>query len=282
MTMDRNITDQVWLVTGCSSGLGRALSESVLERGGSLVATARNIDTIRPLIEKWPEQVKLCTLDVTRPDTITSAIENAIGWKGRIDVLVNNAGYGIVGAVEEVNEEDAQAAFDANFFGVYRVLRASLPYMRRQAAGHIVNVSSMLGHTSMAGFGLYSAVKFAVEGLSEALAKEVAPFGIGVTIVAPGPFRTSFRGHGLQMAMPKQPYEQTLSDFRRTLIESDGKQPGDPSRAGNLIIDAVNSESPPLHLILGEPALEQVRAKLASVAADMDRWERASVDTAFR
>jgi NAD(P)-dependent dehydrogenase (short-subunit alcohol dehydrogenase family) len=281
MTGSRKISDQVWLVTGCSTGLGRALSEAILKAGGLLVATARNVEAISDLKARWPDQVTLCALDVTDPDSIAVAVAAALAWKGRIDVLVNNAGYGIVGAIEEVDEDEAEAAFETNFFGVFRMIRAVLPHMRERGSGHIVNVSSMLGHTSMAGFGLYSAVKFAVEGLSEALVKEVAPFGIAVMIVAPGPFRTAFRGPGLRMAEPRAPYDGTLRDFRRNLIESDGKQPGDPERAGALIVEAVNAENPPLRLILGEPALKQIRVKLASVAADMDRWEKQSVDTAF-
>jgi NAD(P)-dependent dehydrogenase (short-subunit alcohol dehydrogenase family) len=281
MDTKRDVAGQVWLITGCSSGLGHALAVSVLERGGNVIATARDAGTLADIKNRWPSNVLLCPLDVTRPDTIASAVAEALAWKGRIDVLVNNAGYGIVGAIEEVDEDEAKAAFDTNFFGVYRMTRAVLPSMRSRGAGHIVNLSSMLGHTSAAGFGLYSAVKFAVEGLSEALAKEVAPFGIGVTIVAPGPFRTAFRGRGLHMALPRAPYDETLRDFRRNLMESDGQQPGDPRRGGDLIIDAVNADAPPLRLILGEPALRQVRAKLASVAADMDQWERASIATAF-
>ncbi len=281
MNARRDIGNQIWLITGCSSGFGRALSEAVLGRGGQVVATARDPSTLADLQERWPDRVRLARLDVTDPASINSAVADAIAWRGRIDVLVNNAGYGVVGAIEEIDEEEVEAAFDANFYGVYRLTRAVLPHMREAGSGHVVNVSSMLGHVSAAGYGIYSAVKFAVEGMSEALAKEVAPFGIRTTIVAPGPFRTDFRKRGLHMASPRPPYDETLKAFRENLKASDGKQPGDPQRAAALIIDAVNDAEPPLRLVLGETAITQIRAKLASVAADMDRFEKASIDTAF-
>jgi NAD(P)-dependent dehydrogenase (short-subunit alcohol dehydrogenase family) len=225
--------------------------------------------------------VKTVALDVTRADTIDSARAAALDWRGGVDVLVNNAGYGLVGAAEEVSDAQALAAFDANLFGAHRMVRAFLPSMRERGSGRIVNVSSMLGHVGAAGFGFYAAVKFAVEGFSESLAKEVAPFGIGVTIVAPGPFRTAFRGKGLQMADPQPPYDESLAAFRRNLLASDGQQPGDPVRGAALIFDAVTSASPPLRLVLGEVAMTQIEAKLAAVAADIAQWRECSAATAF-
>jgi NAD(P)-dependent dehydrogenase (short-subunit alcohol dehydrogenase family) len=281
MAMGREPDSRVWLVTGCSSGLGRALAEALVKRGHSVVATARNPDTLSALREMAPDQVLPLALDVTKPESIEAAREAALAWRGKVDVLVNNAGYGLVGAAEEVSDAEALAAFDANLFGIHRVVRSFLPTMRAHGQGHIVNVSSMLGHVGAAGFTFYAAVKFAVEGFSESLAKEVEPFGIKVTIVAPGPFRTAFRSKGLQMAEPKPPYDASLAEFRKNLLAADGTQPGDPRRGAELIIDAVSDPNPPLRLVLGEIAMAQVQAKQDRVVADISRWKDRSAATAF-
>ena len=281
MRARRDVSKQIWMITGCSSGFGRALSEAVLERGGQVVATARDPASLAGLRERFPDRVHAARLDVTDGGSIQSATGDAVARHGRIDVLVNNAGYGVVGAVEEIDEEEVRAAFDANFFGMYRLIRAVLPHMRAAGSGHIVNFSSMLGHVGSPGFGIYSAVKFAVEGMTEALAKEIAPFGVRTTIVVPGPFRTDFRRRGLHTAAPRAPYDATLRAFRENLKASDGTQPGDPRRAAALIVDALGEDEPPLRLVLGEPAMTAIRAKLASVAADIDRFEKASAGTAF-
>lgn len=271
----------VWLITGCSTGIGRALARALLARGEAVVATARDRATLADLDPANSGRLLALDLDVTRPETIERARDAALGWRGGVDVLVNNAGYGLVGAAEEISDEQALAAFETNVFGVHRMVRAFLPAMRERGRGHIVNVSSMLGHVGAAGFSFYAAVKFAVEGFSESLAPELAPFGIGVTLVAPGPFRTAFRSKGLQMAAPQPPYDQSLAEFRRNLLASDGKQPGDPERAAELIVDAVTAPEPPLRLVLGEVAMAQVETKLAKVAADIARWRERSAATAF-
>jgi len=229
----------------------------------------------------FPGRAKALRLDVTDQDSIDDALENAIEWKGRIDVLVNNAGFGTVGALEEIDEDEAHIAFDANFFGVYRVIRAALPQLRKQGSGHILNVSSMIGFVGVGGFSFYSAVKFAVEGLSEALAKEMKPFGIRVTILEPGPFRTDFRSRGMRMAPQHPAYADSLGGFRKTLIETDGTQPGDPQKAARLIIEMVDSDNPPLRLPLGEVCMNSMRQKLEAVKHDIETWEKASRATAF-
>lgn len=274
-------SNRVWFITGCSSGLGRALSEAVLQHGDSAVVTARDVRAVTDLEAKFPDQAKAVQLDVTDQDSIDAAIANAIAWKGGIDVLVNNAGFGTVGALEEIDEDEAHIAFDANFFGVYRVIRAALPHMRKQRGGRILNVSSMIGFVGVGGFAFYSAVKFAVEGLSEALAKELAPFGIRVTIIEPGPFRTDFRRRGMRMAPQHPAYAESLGAFRKTLIETDGKQPGDPRKAAKLIVDMVGSDNPPVRLPLGEVCMNAMRQKLTAVKQDIDAWEAASRATAF-
>jgi len=274
-------TDRVWFITGCSSGLGRALCEAVLHHGDAAVVTARDVRTVADLEKTFPGRAKAVRLDVTDQDSIDAAIDAAIAWKGRIDVLVNNAGFGTVGAIEEIDEDEAHIAFDANFFGVYRVIRAALPHMRKQGSGHILNVSSMIGFVGVGGFSFYSAVKFAVEGLTEALAKEMKPFGIRVTIVQPGPFRTDFRSRGMRMAPQHPAYAASLGGFRKALIETDGTQPGDPQKAAGLIIEMVNSENPPLRLPLGEVCMNAMRQKLEAVKQDIDAWEAASRATAF-
>lgn len=280
--MDRDgLRGQVWVVTGASSGLGRALAEAIVVHGGSVVAAARTPSSIEPLRRLAPDRVLPVRLDVTQPTEVEACIAEALAWRHQIDVLVNNAGFGTIGAAEEADEASIKAAFDTNFLGVHRMIRAVLPAMRERGRGHIVNVSSMLGHVGLPGYSIYCAVKFAVEGLSEALAREVAPFGIGVTVVAPGPFRTDFRSRSMQAVPPRAPYDRTLKAFRESLLATDGTQPGDPRLAGDLIIDAVTSPRPPLHLVLGEIAMAQVRAKAAALEADIARFEPASRATAF-
>ncbi|HWK43506.1 MAG TPA: oxidoreductase [Stellaceae bacterium] len=274
-------TSRVWLVTGCSSGLGRALCQRVLETGDRVVVTARNTASIADLVAEYPGHALPLTLDVTDPGSIAAAVDQAVARAGRIDVLVNNAGYGIVGALEEIDETEGQRVFDANVFGTYRVIRALLPHMRGRHAGHILNISSMGGLVAGAGFAFYNATKFAVEGMSEALALEVAPFGIKVTIVEPGPFRTDFRSRSMYSAPPMDAYAETVGCFRKAMAETDGKQPGDPRRAADAMIAAVNAAEPPLHLPLGEICVQAIRRKLFSVGQEIDRWEAVSLATSF-
>ena len=273
---------RIWFVTGCSSGLGRALCERLLENGARVVCTARDVNAIADLRQRFGERAIILPLDVTNPDSVQSAVQSALARTGAIDVVVNNAGYGLVGALEEVDEEAMKAAFDANVYGAYRVTRAVLPHMRERGSGHILNVSSMMGFIGAPGFCFYSATKFAVEGMTEALAGEVAGFGIKVTLVEPGPFRTDFRSRSMKEVPPMDAYADTVGKFRRTLRETDGQQPGDPHRAAEAMMTIVGSDDPPLRLPLGEICLNGMRAKLGRVKDELDRWESVTVATSFQ
>lgn len=257
------------------------MAREVLARGERAVVTARRLESVRPFEQKFPDQALALRLDVTEPDSVREAVTQAIRRMGRIDVLVNNAGYGVVGAVEEVTDGEARGIFETNVMGLLSVTQAVLPHMRQRRSGHILNISSMTGLFAPPGFGLYSGTKFAVEGLSEALAAEVKPLGIRVTLVEPGPFRTNFRG-GLVIAATVLPdYEKTVGLVRRTMSEPGGKQPGNPALAAKVMIEVVNAANPPLRLPLGQIAIAQIRNKLASVEQDVAQWEQVTVATSF-
>jgi NAD(P)-dependent dehydrogenase (short-subunit alcohol dehydrogenase family) len=275
------LSRRVWLVTGSSSGLGRALCERLLEKGESVACSARRTASVADLVRRYPDRALAVELDVTSPQSIARAVEFVLAKLGRVDVLVNNAGYGVVGALEEFEEAEVRRVFDANVFGVYRVTRALLPHLRERGGGHILNISSMGGLVAGAGFGFYNATKFAVEGLSEALAREVAPFGIKVTIVEPGPFRTDFRNRSLYSAPALDAYAQTVGKFRETLSDGDGKQPGDPRRAADAMIAAVDAAEPPLRLPLGDICVQAIRKKMTAQTAEIDRWLEISLATSF-
>jgi NAD(P)-dependent dehydrogenase (short-subunit alcohol dehydrogenase family) len=257
------------------------LSERVLARGDRAVCTARDTAKLADFAQRFPDRAFPLALDVTDAAQVTAAIATAIARTGGIDVLVNNAGYGLVGALEEVDEDAVRAAFDANLYGAYRLMRAVLPHMRARRSRHILNISSMAGLVGVPGFTFYSATKFALEGLSEAVAQEVAPFGIRLTIIEPGPFRTDFRNRSMVSAPPMEIYADTVGKFRRTLAETDGKQPGDPLRGADAMIAVVEAENPPLRLPLGEVCLGMARRKIASVTRELDRWEDLSLATSY-
>lgn len=277
-----NNTNKVWLITGSSTGLGRALAQAVLERGYRLVATARQPEQLKELSERYPNRVTSIALDVTHLESIQQAVEAALNAYGRIDVLVNNAGYATLGAIEEVSDEDIKRQFDTNLFGALNVTRAVLPTMREQRSGHILNISSVGGVVSIAGIGIYNATKFALEGISEALAQEVRSLGINVTIIEPGDFRTDVKGRSLVVP------EHTLSDYAETsgkmiqrIQASNGKQLGDPDKAAAAMIRVIESEDPPLRLALGEDAVNMITQKLASMKAELEAWKAVSMNTAL-
>lgn len=273
---------KVWLITGCSTGFGRALAEAVLAKGYRLIATARKPDQLQDLVEKYAGQVHTVGLDVTNLDNIRSAVDEAKDAFGRIDVLVNNAGYGTLGAIEEISDEAIKRQFDTNVFGTLNTIRAVLPIMRGQRSGHILNLSSVGGMVAFAATGIYCSTKFAVEGLSEALSKEVAPLGIKVTIVEPGAFRTDFNGRSL--SVPDQQisdYAETTGKFLEWMNQMDGKQPGDPEKAAQAMIQVVESDNPPLRLALGEDAVNGIEQKLLSAKAELDQWRSLSLNTAY-
>ena len=274
--------DAVWFITGCSTGFGREIAKVILERGGQAVVTARDAGRVEDLADPYPDRALALGLDVTRDDEIADAVAQAEQRFGAIDVLVNNAGYGYMAAIEEGDDEDIRAQFEANVFGLIAMTKAVLPGMRARKRGHIVNLSSQGGLVGFPGVGYYNASKFAVEGLSEALAGEIRPLGLGVTIVEPGPFRTDWAGRSLRM--PKHDidaYAETAGKRRRDISGYSGTQLGDPVRAAHAIVSAVESPEPPLHLLLGSVALKIVRAKLAALQAEIDTWESASLSADF-
>ncbi|MEN3285208.1 MAG: hypothetical protein V7607_6348 [Solirubrobacteraceae bacterium] len=279
--MTRNTTPRVWLITGTSSGLGRALAQAALEHGHRVVATARSTDRIAELEREFPDRALAVPLDVTDADQARAAIDAALRAFGRIDVVVNNAGYGALGALEELSDDELRRQFDTNVFGALNVTRAVLPQLRRQRSGHIVQLSSLSGVVPNAGEGAYAGSKSALEGLSESLAKEVAHLGIRVTIVEPGPFRTDFAGRSLQKAAPIDDYAESVGATRDLVAQLDGAQPNDPIRGAEAIIQAIESPNPPLRLALGEQAIEAIRAKLDERRAELDAWAEVGAATAF-
>jgi NAD(P)-dependent dehydrogenase (short-subunit alcohol dehydrogenase family) len=272
----------VWLITGCSSGLGRALAERVLRHGHQCIATARNPEQILDLVRAYPDTSMTLALDVIDDKQRRDAVARAEEAFGSIDVLVNNAGHGYSAAIEEGEERDIRAMFDTNFFGLAAMTRLVLPGMRSRGRGHIVNISSVGGLVGNPASGYYSATKFAVEGLSQALAKEVAPLGIRVTLIEPGPFRTDFQGRSMNpVSKPIDAYALTAGVRRTQLRDSSGKQAGDPARAADAIIKVVDSADPPLHLVLGRVGVQRVREELRGVLRSIDTWESVSLRTDF-
>ena len=276
-------SDAVWLVTGCSSGLGRAIGEQVLEAGYRLVTTARDPSALTGLVEKGGERAMAVALDVTDTNSVAAAVRAAEERFGAVDVLVNNAGYGYFAALEEGEEADIQAMFQTNVYGPWRVANAVLPGMRDRGHGHIVNISSVGGLVTFPAVGFYHMAKFAVEGFSETLANELQPFGVGVTVVEPGAFRTEFRGTSMRQSAIRLPaYAETAGKARDNVIAANGKQQGDPARGGRAIIKAVEAEHPPLHLVIGGDALDLIRKKMDDLTHDLDTWETVTRSTNFQ
>jgi len=270
----------VWFITGCSTGFGREIAQAALRRGCRAVVTARNPARLGSFTAE--PNALVTALDVTKPDQIAAAVQLAESRFGRIDVLVNNAGYGYLSAIEEGEDAEVRAMFEANVFGLIAVTKAVLPGMRARRRGHVFNISSIGGRIGFPGSGYYAATKFAVAGLSEALAAESAPLGIKVTSIEPGPFRTDWAGRSLKT--PKvalADYAETAGKRRATLQGYSGKQPGDPARLAQVVIQAAESANPPLHLLLGRPAYEQAEQKLKALGAEMEAWRAASLSADF-
>ena len=277
-----NRENPVWLITGCSTGFGRELAKLVLARGWRAVVTARDPSKVADIAEGHGDRALVLPLDVVRRDQITAAVDAAMRRFGRIDVLVNNAGYGYLAAIEEGEDEAVRAMFETNVFGLIDMTKAVLPIMRAQRSGLIVNVSSIGGITSFAATGYYHGTKYAVEGISESLALEVKPLGIDVLIVEPGAFRTNWAGPSIaQSATNIDDYAATAGERRRQVGARSGKQPGDPARAAQAIIDAALSDRPPLRLLLGKAALDLAHKKLESMRSDFDAWRSTSAGADF-
>ncbi len=281
MTESTDSGSRVWFITGTSTGFGRMLAEEALEHGDRVVVTARDTEQVQEYEQNYPERARAVRLDVTDPEAVRAAVDAAVDAFGRIDVLVNNAGYGYMGAVEEVEDAEIRRQFEVNLFGLLDVTRAVLPQMREQRSGHIVNISSVGGFVGLPGFGIYNSTKFAVEGVSEALAAEVEPLGIHVTIVEPGPFRTDWAGRSLASAPEIEDYAETAGGTREYIAEENGNQEGDPRLAARAMISAVEADEPPLRLPLGQSALDMIREKLDSVRQETDAWEKTTVETSF-
>jgi NAD(P)-dependent dehydrogenase (short-subunit alcohol dehydrogenase family) len=273
---------KVWFITGASTGFGRLLAEQLLADGANVVATARKPEQLTDLTTKYAANVQILPLDVTIQPQIDAVAKDALARFGHIDVLVNNAGYGVNGAIEEVSADEFMPMFNTNVFGLIAVTKAFLPQFRARRSGNIVNLSSIGGLIGSAGWGYYNATKFAVEGLSMALAGEMEPLGVHVTVVEPGPFRTDFLGRsGVEAKEVIPDYTPTAGIARQYLNTQSGKQPGDPQRAVDAIIAAVSAPNPPKHLLLGKIALKRWKNRLEEWSAELAEWESTTTGADF-
>ncbi len=266
-----------WLITGCSTGFGRALALEALAQGHHVAVASRNTNDVSDIIEKYPDLALAVSLDVTNKQQITDAVKLTIEKFGSIDVLVNNAGVGYFGAIEESEDDEVRRMFDINVFGLGNMIQEVLPFMRKQKSGHILNVASIGGLRSFPGVGYYNATKYAVDGLSEALYKEVSPLGIKVTIIAPSGFRTDWAGRSANDTQIKiDDYELTARKNMGDIRKSSGNQPGDPVRAAKAMIMITEVENPPLRLLLGAGALKGARLKIEELKNDFETWAEVS------
>lgn len=274
--------NRIWFITGVSSGLGNALIRAVVQSGDFAIGTFRKQEQVDAFNQGHVGKAFAVKMDVTNSNEVSEGIEAIVTKFGRIDILVNNAGFGFAGSIEEATIEEIRKVFEANFFGTLQVTQAVLPTLRKQKSGHIIQISSHGGFKAMAGFGIYNASKFALEGMSEALASEISPLGIRLTIVEPGPFRTKFAGTGFGLAQKQiEDYQLTAGIFRERIKGVDGKQEGDPHKAAQAIIQMVNAESPPLRLPLGKIALATISSKLAHVQKDLDDWSELAANAVY-
>ena len=264
---------KVWFITGCSTGFGHALAKELLENGYRVAVTARNVEQIKDMVSEYSETAIALTLDVTNHNQIKAAVDAAIAHFGQIDVLVNNAGIGYFAAVEESEEEEVRKMFEINVFGLASMTQAVLPQMRKQRSGHILNIASIGGLRAFPGIGFYNATKFAVDGLSESLSKELAPLGIKVTIIAPSGFRTDWAGRSAKnSSIQIEDYATTAGKNMGDIRGYSGNQPGDPVKAAKAMILVTETENPPLRLLLGKNALKGGRIKLDELKQDFDAW----------
>jgi NAD(P)-dependent dehydrogenase (short-subunit alcohol dehydrogenase family) len=273
---------KVWLITGSSRGLGRALAEAVLAAGHRLVATARKPEDLHDLVEQYGDQVRAVALDVTDPAAARNAVAVATSAFGRLDVVVNNAGYGNINSIEDMAEDDFRAQIETNFFGVVNVTRAALPVLRAQRDGHFIQISSIGGRRASMGLSAYQAAKFAVEGFSESLANEVGPLGIRVTIVEPGGFRTDWGGSSMRIGEIREDYEATVGSYVKFAREHrDAVMYGDPAKAAQVILRIASEKEPPLRLLLGSDAVFLAGVAAAKRAEEDAKWKAISLSTDF-
>lgn len=272
---------KTWFITGASRGFGLNITKAVLDSGDRVVATVRS--GASQLEDEFynDKDLLVLTMDVTRQQEVNLAVEAAIEHFGQIDVLVNNAGYGLLAAVEEGRDEEVRANYEVNVFGTLNVIRAVLPYMRGEQSGHIINISSVGGLTASAGWGLYGSTKFAIEGITEALSAELSPLGIHATVVAPGRFRTNFLDQS-SLLMGKNEYAdyaQTVGKMRRETPDANRRQAGDPAKLAKAFLALAASEKPPVHLLLGQDTISRYRAKAAALEQDISDWYEISTST---
>jgi NAD(P)-dependent dehydrogenase (short-subunit alcohol dehydrogenase family) len=270
---------KVWLITGSSRGFGRSLAEAVLAHGDLLVASARKPEQLHDLVERYGENVRTVELDVTKPEQARAAVAVAVDTFGRLDVVVNNAGYANVAAIEDASEEDMRAQIETDLWGVIHVTRAALPVLHKQRSGHFVQFSSVGGRVGTPGLAAYQTAKFGVEGFSEVLAREVGPLGIKVTIIEPGGFATDWAGSSMSFTEPSEGYQDTIGRLHNRFRQQGGVSAGDPAKAAQAIITIVNEEQPPLRLLLGTDAVLVVRHADQTKLAEIDRWEHLSHST---
>jgi short-subunit dehydrogenase len=272
----------VWFITGCSTGFGRELARHTLELGYPTVVTARNPAQIEDLAKGHEDNALILKLDVTKPDDIESAVKAAVERFGRIDVLVNNAGIGYFGSFEESEMDEVRKMFEINVWGLANMTRAVLPTLRKQRSGTVVNISSQGGLVANPAVSFYTATKFSVEALSEALSKEIAPLGLKVLIVEPGPFRTDWAGRSAnEVPATIEDYRSTSGQRAQMIRDISGNQPGDPVRAAKAIVHAVEAKDPPLRLLLGKQALQNARNKIGELQRDFDAWEKVTIGADF-
>jgi NAD(P)-dependent dehydrogenase (short-subunit alcohol dehydrogenase family) len=268
---------QIWLITGSSRGLGFELAKAVLDAGHRVVATARRPEQLQPLVAQYGDRVSTVALDVTDSAAAQAAVKHAVDTFGRLDVVVNNAGYGNVAAIEDVDESDFRAQFETNFFGVFHLTRAALPVLRKQRAGHIIQIASIGGRVGTAGMSAYQSAKWALEGFSEVLYSEVTPLGIKVTIVEPGGFRTDWAGSSMSVHTPSEPYQPTIGPliaYRET-----ARALGDPVKAARAILHAASLDVPPVRLLLGSDAVHLAERLATARNAEDAKWRTLSVST---
>jgi NADP-dependent 3-hydroxy acid dehydrogenase YdfG len=275
-------TSRVWFVTGCSTGMGRALAEAIIHRGDRLIATARNVSALADLVAAAPDRCVAYALDVTVGTQIQTIVEEAINHWGHVDVVVNNAGVGLLGALEETSYEQMTQNFATNFYGPISIMQAFLPHFRARKSGHFINISAAAAVSNYPGFSIYGASKAALAAASESLRQEVSGLGIGVTLIEPGPFRTDFASRSLhQVEATIDDYASTVGKFRDLLGKIQGKQPGDPAKAANVMVDMVHAGKAPLRLPLGKYLINKVKMKSASTLRELSEWEAIGAATEF-
>jgi NAD(P)-dependent dehydrogenase (short-subunit alcohol dehydrogenase family) len=270
---------KIWIVTGSSRGLGRAIVEGILERGDLVVATARKTSDLKELVDRNRDRVKAASLDVTQPEQAQRVVEETVQQFGRIDVLVNNAGYGFMGAFEEMTSEQFTSQIDTNFWGTVHVCRAAIPVMRAQRAGHIMNITSIGGRRGRQGLSGYQAAKFAVEGFSEVLFHELKAINVKMTIVEPGGFRTDWGGPSMGFAKSIADYDPVIQPFREFMQQYTGSEPGDPVKATNVLFEVSRMDEPPMRLVLGKFAKQYVKEGYEQSLAELERLSNLTLST---